>query len=522
MKEFLQWFKKGAKIKRWLFLVLLGMALTCYGISNILVQEKIEIVNLLYIIGTFILGFTLFIIGIVSIQKRTLELGMEANRGKKVAKDLMTGNNIYEKGPNIVVIGGGSGLNHVLMGLKKYTNNITAIVSVTDYGNTKNKKNLNEKPTTDIQESIVALSRNNEEVKKLFDYRFKNKKISSDYTFGDMYLAAMQDIYGKFEIAIEQSSDILSMFGRVLPVTLDEMNICAELQDGTIVEEKSKLAEIVSNKVTKIERVFLNPSNCRIAPGVIDAIKQAEIIVIGPGSLYTNVIPNLLIRNVAKTIRESKAIKVYISNLMTEPGQTDDYSVSDHIKAIQEHAGNEIIDYCIADTGEIVPEFIKKYNLKGSNLVDSDMQRVNIRGVTLIKENISKVEQTYIRHDPDILAKTIIELKRDELKFKDKQTNDKYLLMNSKIKEQEEKIKVKEEERKKLEKKAKKSEPKEKKKKKESKFNLKYKDRIESIKESEKTRLENIKIQNKAMKMIEEDEKKEKEEFLKSAYNKKK
>ena len=150
------------------------------------------------------------------------------------------------------------------------------------------------------------------------------------------------------------------MVGQVIPATLDEMQIVAELANGYIVSEKSRIPEVVSEKLTKINRITISPSNCKPAPGVVEAIKEADCIVIGPGSLYTNVIPNLLINGINKAIKESSAIKVYISNIMTEPGQTDNYSVADHINAILSHCGTGIVDYCIYDTGEIVPEYIKK------------------------------------------------------------------------------------------------------------------------------------------------------------------
>ena len=316
------------------------------------------------------------------------------------------------------------------------------------------------------------------------------------------------------------------MVGKVLPVTLDEMNICAELQDGTVVEQKNKIAEIVSNKVTKINRVYISPSNCRTAPGVLEAIKNADAIVIGPGSLYTNVIPNLLVKNVAKTIKESKALKIYVSNIMTEPGQTDDYDVSDHINSILEHSGDGVIEYCISDVGEIVPEYIRKYNLMGSDIVNIDSAKIKEKGITLIKGELATAEGNYIRHDPDKTAKLIIELIHGDLKFKDKHSDEQYMLLNSKLKEENRKEKI-ENKKAKKEKAVKEKHEEQLQKhgrrlKRTSKFENKYKDRIKSIKESEKTRLENIRIHEKAKEMIEEEEKKEKEKFLRETYNNRK
>ena len=197
-------------------------------------------------------------------------------------------------------------------------------------------------------------------------------------------------------------------------------------------EEKSRIPEVVSDKITKISRILLNPSNCKPAPGVIEAIKKADCIIIGPGSLYTNVIPNLLVNGVAKAIKESTAIKVYISNIMTEPGQTDNYSVSDHLNAIIEHCGTGIVDYCIYDTGEIIPEFIKKYNLEGQDLVEQDIDKV--KGIKFLQRNLS-ISNGHIRHDPSLVASSIIELICDDLKYQDKQNDPQYLMLNTKLRE---------------------------------------------------------------------------------------
>lgn len=516
MKKFFSWFKNSTKIKRWMFVILIGIVLTCFGFSKILTSEKLELKDLIIIISTFVVGFICFVLGIIYIQRRNLELLIEANKvdanNNKELKKLVS-NSIYEKGPNIVVIGGGNGINNILKGLKNYTSNLTAIVPVSSYGRPASIsiKELKLNPIEDIKNSIIALSPNSEEMEKLINYTFEEGKLKN-LSFGDLYLYVMQKIYGDFINSVEKSSNILSVVGRVLPVTLDEMRICAELQDGTVIEEKSKIKEVVSNKVTKINRVYLSPSNCRTAPGVIDALEEADAIIIGPGSLYTNVIPNLLIKNVSKTIRGSKALKIYISNIMTEPGQTDDYDVSQHIQSILEHSGNGIIDFCIADVGEIVPEYIRKYNLMGADLVNIDASEIRDKGVQLIKGELATVENNYIRHDPDKTARLIIELICTDLKFKDQQNNEQYMLLNSKLKEENKKEKENN-------KKVKKVKEKTKKVKRKSKFSNKYRDRIESIKESEQTRLENIRIHEKAKQLIEEEEAKEK--FLKETYSSK-
>ena len=531
MKKFLSWFKNSTKIKRWMFLILIGIILTCFGFSKILSSERLEAMDLLLIVITFVVGFTSFVLGIVYIQRRNLELLIESNRvndNKDEELKKLVSNSIYEKGPNIVVIGGGNGIDNILKGLKNYTSNLTAIVPVSTYGMPAGAsiKELKLNPVEDVKSSIISLAPNSKRMQQLINYTFTDGKLKN-FTFGDIYLYVMQQVYGDFVNSIEKSSEVLSMVGKVLPVTLDEMKICAELQDGTVVEEKSKIKEVVSNKVTKINRVYINPSNCRTAPGVLDAIKKADAIIIGPGSLYTNVIPNLLIKNVAKTIKESKALKIYISNIMTEPGQTDDYDVSDHIQSILEHSGKGIIDFCISDVGEIVPEYIRKYNLMGSDIVNADSSKIRSQGIKLIKGELASIENNYIRHDSDKTAKLIIELICTDLRFKDQHNNEQYMLLNSKLKEENKKAKIANKKAKVLKVGA--DDPVRPGKrnskdgvKRTSKFSNKYKDRIESIKESEKTRLENIRIHEKAKQLINEEEQKEKEKFLKETYSSRK
>lgn len=478
MKKFLKKLKRRLKIALWLGLAIVGMLLACYGFAQVIVLERLEIIDIIKIVATFVAGFVCFILGVAFMQKRLLDSAVSEDVAEEKSLDLK------DKGPNIVVIGGGIGLTRVLKGLKNYTNNLTAIVTVSSYGN-ENKR----KPTDDMRSSLVALAKNEEEMQVLLDCQMGNTK------FGDIYLSVVEKANKNLNVGVEKSNSLLAITGRVLPVTLDEMKICVELDDGTVIEDREKIAEITSNKATKINRVYINPTNCRVAPGVIEAIQSADAIVMGPGELYTGVIPNLLIRNVAKAIRESKAFKIYISNIMTQPGHTDDYAVSDHINAITEHAGKGIINYCVCDNGDIIPEILRKYINLGSNLADLDKQ--NIKGVKIIRADVSTVEGEFIRHDSDLTARVIIDLIVSELKFKDKRKDEQFALLNQKLKETKKKVK----ERRKQHIKVKKPRYKLK-----SKFSNKYKDRILSIKESEENternrkRQEKIKKENKAKK----------------------
>ena len=491
MKGFMHWFKSSNKMKRWMFLILIGILLACYGLAEIIVMKEISFQEVGKVVAIFVVGFIAIVLGLIFLNKRTLEVLIEAtdermeNKKNVNIKSLIFNKTVYDKGPNIVVIGGGTGLNTVLSGLKNYTNNLTAIVAVSDYGEaiSNSRKELEMLPLGDIKDSIVSLASKEEQVGKLMNYEFKTGKLRG-LNFSDIYFSAMKNITGDFEASIVKSNEIFNMIGKVMPVTLDEMKIVAELANGYIVEEKSRIPEVVADKLTKINRIMLNPSNCRPAPGVIEAIKNADCIVIGPGSLYTNVIPNLLVNGVAKAIKESTAIKVYVSNIMTEPGQTDDYSVTDHINAIIEHCGTGLIDYCIYDTGEIIPEFIKKYNLEGQDLVEQDVDK--IKGIKFLQRNLSMISNDLIRHDSSLVASSIIELICDDLKYQDKQNDPQYLMLNTKLREEKRINKVKKKMAKKEKLKAQgKLGKKEKDWKGKSKFSSKYSDRIKSIREAD-------------------------------------
>ncbi len=495
MKGILHWLKSGSKMKRWIFLILLGIVLTCYGIAKILVEKEMQFIDAGKVIITFVIGFTFIVLGLIFLNKRNMELFIEVtdermkNKKNVNVNSLIFDKKIYDKGPKIVAIGGGTGLNTVLAGMKKYTNNITAIVAVSEYGKTPNNSRRalgTTLPFEEVKDSIVSLSAdNNNEMEQLLNHEMINDKLRG-LKFSDIYFTAMKEINGNDTLSIEKSNSIFNIVGNVIPVSAEEMQICAELENGYVIEEKDKIPEVVSEKMTKINRVFLKPSNCKPAHGVLEAIKQADSIIIGPGSLYTNVIPNLLVNGVAKAIKESKAIKIYINNIMTEPGQTDDYTVADHIKAIIEHCGEGIIDYCIYDTGEVIPEYIKRYNREGADLVEQKIDDPAIKRIKFIKKNISKIVDGKIRHDAGLVAESAITLICNDLKYQDKESDPEYLMLHTKL-ESDKRINKLKKEKKKVEKKAKKKgiDPNDKKKgTKQSKFSAKYSERIKSIKDS--------------------------------------
>ena len=489
MKGLFEWFKNSSKMKRWILLILIGVVLVSYGIANIITSTNaITFKYAAKIIIFFTLGFTAVILGLIYLNKRTMELFVEAtddriSRKKKVnINSLIFNKNIYEQGPNIVVIGGGSGLNTILDGLKRYTSNITAIVTVSNYGENlaQDTEKLRYLQLEDIKNGLASLAiEDDSKISELLNYRFKQGTLKN-IAFSDIYFEAMKDISKSLAQSVKNSNDIFKIYGKVLPVTEDEMKICAELGNGYVVEEKSKIASMVYDKLTKISRVYLNPSNCKPTPGVIEAIQNADSIIIGPGSIYTNIIPNLLVNGVARAIKDSKAKKFYVCNIMTEPGLTDNYSVADHINSIIEHCGEGLIDYCLYDTGEVIPEYIKKYNLDGADLVEQDLRNVKDRRIKFIKENLSLIKDDSVRHNANLIADIVIQVICDDLKYMDKQNDPEYMMMNSKLKADKE-INKKKKRSSKDRKNGKKRE-----KVGNSKFATKYQERIKSIKDSNK------------------------------------
>ena len=494
MKGMAHWLKSSSKMKRWIFLILVGIVLTCYGIAKILVQKEMEFIDAGKVVVILVIGFTCIVLGLIFLNKRNMELFIEAtddrmkNKKNVNVKSLIFDKTIYDKGPKIVAIGGGAGLNTVLAGMKRYTDNITAIVAVSEYGKQPNLSRAvlgTTLPFEEVKDSIVALSaKESNELEKILNHEMENPNLRG-LKFSDIYFTAMKEIYKNDTTSIEKSNSIFNIIGNVKPVTAEEVRICAELENGYVVEEKDKIPEIVNDKLTKINRVYLKPSNCKPAPGVLEAIKEADSIIIGPGSLYTNVIPNLLVNGVAKAIKESKAIKIYVNNIMTEPGQTDDYSVEDHIKAIIEHCGEGLIDYCIYDTGEVIPEYIKMYNKEGADLVEQKISDTSIKKIKFIKKNISTIIDGKIRHDPYMIAESAIKLICNDMKYQDKESDPTYIMLNAKLQSDKRISKLKKEKRKRDKRAEKRGINPNTKNKTKSKFSMKYSDRIKSIKESE-------------------------------------
>jgi uncharacterized cofD-like protein len=322
--------------------------------------------------------------------------------------------------PKIVTIGGGTGLSTMLRGLKAYSSNITAVVTVADDGGGSGvlRQDLGMLPPGDIRNCILALANTEPIMEKLLQYRFQDGMLKGQ-SFGNLFLAAMDGICSSFEQAVQRMSDVLAVKGRVLPVTLQDIKLCAQLEDGYVIVGESKIGEHHKFHKGAIEKVYLEPEFVEPLDEVIEAINDADVIVLGPGSLYTSIIPNLLVNGVCEAIRDSKALKVYVCNVMTQPGETEGYSVEDHIRAIERHSFKGIVDYCIYNTADIPEDLKKKYRDDGAEVVRLSSEDMRIPGIKFLGEDFVCINNSYVRHDTKRLAQTIINLVEKSLFSRD-------------------------------------------------------------------------------------------------------
>ncbi|HIS88480.1 TPA: YvcK family protein [Candidatus Avigastranaerophilus faecigallinarum] len=415
------WLLPGLEVKRWFLLIITGAILAAIGLCIIynlrpvysLINMIVKITQMLpsEIIGWLLifLGAFLFFLGWLRTNYSILDVNNERNR-HAVLEDLYRRRKL-NRGPKIVAIGGGTGLSTMLKGIKKITNNITAVVTVGDDGGSSGKlrEELGVLPPGDIRSCIAALADDEDLVAKLFQYRFKDCAGLSGHSFGNLFLTAMCSITGDMVRAVKESSKVLSIRGRVLPSTLDDMRLVAEMDDGSIIKGESNIPE--SGK--KIKRLFSEPGNCKALEDVIWAIHDADLIILGPGSLYTSVIPNLLIKDIAKAVNDSKAKKIYVCNIMTQPGETDGFSVSDHIKTLIKHAKYDKIMDAVLVNNDLPIELLAPYKDAGSEPVIVDKDEINRMGIEIVQKNLIEDKRyedghsSFVRHSPSRLARII-------------------------------------------------------------------------------------------------------------------
>ncbi len=411
--EDVRWLMPGLQVKRWFALIFLGAVLMTFGVL-ILFDIKPVFYTMEFIrkiaqtVSTEWIAFAAVMFGAGIFFKGWQKTNLSMIDG---GDNLSLLENLYRRrklnrGPKIVAVGGGTGLSMLLRGIKNITNNVTAVVTVGDDGGSSGRlrEEMGVLPPGDIRNCIAALADDEDLVTKLFQYRFKTGEGLEGHSFGNLFLTALCAITGDMVRAVKESSNVLSIRGRVLPSTLDDMKLVAEMQDGRIIHGESNIPEAHG----KIKRLFTDPQNCRALPDVITAIKEAELIILGPGSLYTSVIPNLLIREISHEIAKSNAKKIYVCNIMTQPGETDGYSVCDHINAIMKHAGSKNVIDAVLVNDFMPSNLAKKYQMSGSYPVKLDFDNLKKLGVKLVtRKLIEDSKEGLVRHSSNRVARAI-------------------------------------------------------------------------------------------------------------------
>jgi uncharacterized cofD-like protein len=394
------------RVKRWAFLSLLGLILVVAGVGGAMAfrggQTK-SIVVVYY--ANILLGIILLALGFKNMLVSVVSLILPHKEGNLI--DILYQKRFLEHGPKIVVIGGGTGLSVLLHGVKEYTSNITAVVTVADDGGSSGRlrQQFDIVAPGDIRNCLVALANEETMMNQLFQYRFEKDTEFSGHSFGNLFITAMTQVTGDFEKAVKESSKVLSIRGRVLPSTLEKVVLAAEHADGRLTEGEAQIPKAGS----PIKKIFIRPHNASAAPDAVRAILEAELIILGPGSLYTSIVPNLLIKDIREAVIASQVSKIYVCNIMTQPGETEGFKASDHIKELVRHTHPRVLDSCIVNVGRVPESLLGKYKRESSIPVVADTQTIKDLGYGVIEEDLVSATD-HVRHDAGKLAKIIADL----------------------------------------------------------------------------------------------------------------
>lgn len=422
VNHLVKWLSPGILIKRWLLISATGVLLTSLGLA---IWTKLTPIYRLIdfflalletitgVIPNYISGPIVILIGLYLIfwgQTRTVSSITEVLQtdSDQDLIDILFDYRKLNRGAKIVAIGGGTGLSTLLRGLKHYSANITAIVTVADDGGSSGRlrREIGVLPPGDIRNCIAALADEEKLLTELFQYRFQAGDGLNGHSFGNLFLTAMSEVTGDLERGIAASSHVLAIRGKVFPATLSDVSLWAEMDNGEIVEGESNIPKAKG----KIAKFGCNPPNPPALPAVIKAIQEAEYIILGPGSLYTSVIPNLLVPEIKEAIAKSVAPKIYVCNIMTQQGETDSYTVADHIRAIDNVCGEKLFDAVLVQGRSPSEEALQKYAEEFSHPVFLDREDVKNLGRRIVSAHImdEDEETKYIRHDSQRLAKVLL------------------------------------------------------------------------------------------------------------------
>lgn len=423
VNQWFKWLSPGISVKRWLLISVAGVVLASLGLAIWIKLTPIfwvleflrgilgVITNILpnYISGPLVILFGLLLLlwgQTRTVGSITKVLRPQGQSEEELIDVLLAHRRLY-RGPKIVVIGGGTGLSTLLRGLKTYSANITAIVTVADDGGSSGRlrQEFGVLPPGDIRNCLAALADEEKLLTELFQYRFKAGDGLTGHSFGNLFLTAMSDITGDLEQAVAASSKVLAVRGQVLPATLSDVRLWAELADGRRIEGESSISE-AGGSIVKIGCI---PANPPALPAAIKAINEADYIIIGPGSLYTSLIPNLLVPQIADAIAASVAPRIYVCNIMTQPGETQGYTVSDHIRAIDAACGRQLFDAVLVHKKSPSAHSLIRYAQQNSHPVFLDREAVSNLGRRIVLANILFEDDIgCVRHNPQRLARVLL------------------------------------------------------------------------------------------------------------------
>ena len=390
------------KVKRWLLLSIFGVIVV--GIGAVFAAEPYIFVSIFGIIW-ILCGIILIVMGMGKMIVSLLTIFLP--QGERELINILYNKRYLERGPKIVTIGGGHGLSHLIFGLKEYTANITAIVTVADSGGSSGRlrEEFNIVAPGDIRNCLVALANDPGLMGELFQYRFSKDSALKGHNFGNLFLTAMYHVAGSdFEKAVKETSRILDIRGQVVPSTVHNIHLIAEYMDGSRTQGEDK----IPSPHSRIKRISLT-QNAFPTQDAMRAIEQADVIILGPGSLFTSVIPNLIIQGIPEAIAKSGAFRIYICNVMTQAGETDGLTAGDHVKAIIDHSNRGVIDACLINNGPAPQDALVRYQQENSYPVAADVEKIREMGYHVVAADLLEVTP-YLRHDSKKLHSALIKL----------------------------------------------------------------------------------------------------------------
>ncbi|HEX2171534.1 MAG TPA: gluconeogenesis factor YvcK family protein [Dehalococcoidia bacterium] len=417
-----KWLYPGMQVKRWILLLMVGVTVISLGVAYFLrdvytvytFPDWVYYATLQFLDRSvrgaifLIVGVATIVVSLAKLNHSIVSVLLPPDTDDSLA-DRVHRHRIIKRGPKIVTIGGGTGMSMLLRGLKQYTGNLTAIVTVADDGGSSGRlrRELGILPPGDFRNCIAALADAEPLMTELLQYRFRVGDGLEGHSFGNLFLVAMSEVTGNFEEALRETSRVLAVRGQILPSTLANVVLGAELAHGETVTGESRIGD----STNPIRRVWIEPEDSVAYPESVRAILEADMVVLGPGSLFTSVLPNLLVDGIRKALRASSAVRVYVCNVATQPGETAGFRVEDHVTALWEHVGQDLFDYVLANN-------VIDYNFPETSKSEVvTLGDANLSGVKIVLSDVVDPNRR-LRHDPKKLAESLMRLYYDRLQFR--------------------------------------------------------------------------------------------------------